>query len=159
MKYRGNIFFLGMALAYGVLFIVQAVNENLLAIQVYYFVAWASLELAVLELVKTVSLFLSKNLRLVKYIEKRIGYNRKKEIKKDKIVERFVEVISYFQYIFIFIMAIITPIKDIPNSVAVNKQISCLSLLSFAMLFLNTFLYQWGEDLYKAQKDKIKELK
>jgi hypothetical protein len=159
MKYRGNIFFLGMALAYGVLFIVQAVNENLLAIQVYYFVAWASLELAVLELVKTVSLFLSKNLRLVKYIEKRIGYNRKKEIKKDIIVERFVEVISYFQYIFIFIMAIITPIKDIPNSVAVNKQISCLSLLSFAMLFLNTFLYQWGEDLYKAQKDKIKELK
>ena len=148
-----------MALAYGVLFIVQAVNENLLAIQVYYFVAWASLELAVLELVKTVSLFLSKNLRLVKYIEKRIGYNRKKEIKKDIIVERFVEVISYFQYIFIFIMAIITPIKDIPNSVAVNKQISCLSLLSFAMLFLNTFLYQWGEDLYKAQKDKIKELK
>ena len=140
MKYRGNIFFLGMALAYGVLFIVQAVNENLLAIQVYYFVAWASLELAVLELVKTVSLFLSKNLRLVKYIEKRIGYNRKKEIKKDIIVERFVEVISYFQYIFIFIMAIITPIKDIPNSVAVNKQISCLSLLSFAMLFLNTFL-------------------
>ena len=159
MKYRGNIFFLGMALAYGVLFIVQAVNENLLAIQVYYFVAWASLELAVLELVKTVSLFLSKNLRLVKYIEKRIGYNRKKEIKKDIIVERFVEVISYFQYIFIFIMAIITPIKDIPNSVAVNKQISCLSLLSFTMLFLNTFLYQWGEDLYKAQKDKIKELK
>ena len=159
MKYRGNIFFLGMALAYGVLFIVQAVNENLLAIQVYYFVAWASLELAVLELVKTVSLFLSKNLRLVKYIEKRIGYNRKKEIKKDIIVERFVEVISYFQYIFIFIMAIITPIKDIPNSVAVNKQISCLLLLSFAMLFLNTFLYQWGEDLYKAQKDKIKELK
>ena len=72
MKYRGNIFFLGMALAYGVLFIVQAVNENLLAIQVYYFVAWASLELAVLELVKTVSLFLSKNLRLVKYIEDRI---------------------------------------------------------------------------------------
>ena len=159
MKYRGNIFFLGMALAYGVLFIVQAVNENLLAIQVYYFVAWASLELAVLELVKTVSLFLTKNLRLVKYIEKRIGYNRKKEIKKDIIVERFVEVISYFQYIFIFIMAIITPIKDIPNSVAVNKQISCLSLLSFTMLFLNTFLYQWGEDLYKAQKDKIKELK
>ena len=159
MKYRGNIFFLGMALAYGVLFIVQAVNENLLAIQVYYFVAWASLELAVLELVKTVSLFLSKNLRLVKYIEKRIGYNRKKEIKKDIIVERFLELISYFQYIFIFIMAIITPIKDIPNSVAVNKQISCLSLLSFAMLFLNTFLYQWGEDLYKAQKDKIKELK
>lgn len=159
MKYRGNIFFLGMALAYGVLFIVQAVNENLLAIQVYYFVAWASLELAVLELVKTVSLFLPKNLRLVKYIEKRIGYNRKKEIKKDIIVERFVEVISYFQYIFIFIMAIITPIKDIPNSVAVNKQISCLSLLSFTMLFLNTFLYQWGEDLYKAQKDKIKELK
>ena len=101
MKYRGNIFFLGMALAYGVLFIVQAVNENLLAIQVYYFVAWASLELAVLELVKTVSLFLSKNLRLVKYIEKRIGYNRKKEIKKDIIVERFVEVISYFQYIFL----------------------------------------------------------
>ena len=89
----------------------------------------------------------------------KIGYNRKKEIKKDIIVERFVEVISYFQYIFIFIMAIITPIKDIPNSVAVNKQISCLSLLSFAMLFLNTFLYQWGEDLYKAQKDKIKELK
>ena len=87
MKYRGNIFFLGMALAYGVLFIVQAVNENLLAIQVYYFVAWASLELAVLELVKTVSLFLPKNLRLVKYIEKRIGYNRKKEIKKDIIVE------------------------------------------------------------------------
>ena len=159
MKYRGNIFFLGMALAYGVLFIVQAVNENLLAIQVYYFVAWASLELAVLELVKTVSLFLPNNLRLVKYIEKRIGYNRKKEIKKDIIVERFVEVISYFQYIFIFIMAIITPIKDIPNSVAVNKQISCLSLLSFTMLFLNTFLYQWGEDLYKAQKDKIKELK
>ena len=159
MKYRGNIFFLGMAVAYCVLFIVQAVNENLLAIQVYYFVAWASFELAVLELVKTVSLFLSKNLRLVRYIEKRMGYNRKNEIKKDKIVERLVEVISYFQYIFIFVMAIITPIKDIPNSVAVNKQISCLSLLSFAMMFLNMFLYQWGEDLYNVQKDKIKKLK
>lgn len=157
MKYRNNIFFLGMTITYCILFTVQAFSENILAIQVYVFVAWTSLSLSVFELLKTVSLILSRHLRLTRYIKRQMECRREKEIRIDKIVMKLVEVLSYFEYIFILVMAILTPLKNIPNNLAVNKQINCLSLLSFAMIFLNIFLYQCGEESYRNLYDKVKK--
>ena len=156
MKIRNNLLFLVIAVAYCILFIIQIISTDLLPIQVYFFVAWASLELAVLELLKTVSLFLSKHLRLKRYIENQIKNKQKREIRMDKIVIGITELLSCLQYIFVLVMAILTPLKNIPNTLAVNKQINCLSLLSFALIFLNLFFNKYGEESYREMYVKVK---
>ncbi len=157
MKIRNNLLFLGIAVAYCILFIIQIISTDLLPIQVYFFVAWASLELAVLELLKTVSLFLSKHLRLKRYIENQIKNKQKREIRMDKIIIGITELLSCLQYIFVLVMAILTPLKNIPNTLAVNKQINCLSLLSFALIFLNLYFNKYGEESYREMYVKVKK--
>lgn len=158
MKIRNNLLFLGIAVAYCILFIMQIISADLLPIQIYFFVAWASLELAVLELLKTTSLFLAKHLRLKRYVENLNKNKQKREIRMDKIVMEITEFLSCLQYIFVLVMAILTPLKNIPNNLAVNKQINCLSLLSFALIFLNLFFYKCGEDSYREIYTKVKEI-
>ncbi|MBD5541711.1 MAG: hypothetical protein HDR00_11085 [Lachnospiraceae bacterium] len=158
MRIRHNLLFVGIAVAYCILFIIQIISTDLLPIQVYFFVAWASLELAVLELLKTTSLFWAKHLRLKRYIENQIENKQKKEIRMDKIVMGITELLSCLQYVFILVMAILTPLKNIPNNLAVNKQIDCLSLLSFSLIFLNLFFYKCGEDSYREIYTKVKEI-
>lgn len=142
MKQNNGIFFLGMTFAYFSLFILQAININLLPISIYFFVAWASFELSLLEILKTVSLKLY-------YTSKKI--HSKKIYKITQKVKYLTVLFSYLEYILIFIMAVITPLKNISDNLEINKQLNCLSLLSFSLLFLNIFISQY--ELKTIHKD------
>ena len=50
MRKNETVFFLGMTIAYFILFVIQLLNENLLPLDVYFFLSWRSLSLALLEL-------------------------------------------------------------------------------------------------------------
>lgn len=155
MRKNETVFFLGMTIAYFILFVIQLLNENLLSVYVYFFISWTSVSLALLELFKTTAFYLVRNIRLINYLNNKLG--NKTSDRKDVVVIKLVSIITQIEYIMILIWAILTPIKKIPNSIAVNKQINCLSVLAFALLFLNLYLSQLGENSYDNFRRKLKK--
>lgn len=144
MKNNNSIFFLGMTFTYFLLFILQAFSTELLPMNIYFFVAWASFELSILEVLKTC---------VSKLHQVSSKLHSKKIYKIIQKVNYLTAIFSYLEYILIFIMAIITPLKSIPNNLEVNKQLNCLSLLSFTILFFNIYISQYEfKPLHKVDR-------
>lgn len=184
---KGNYLYLGVSAAFLTLAVLQFQHEDMLPMSIYMYVAWSSLELSLLELLKATTKHLraiqltqirmtqdelnkcnrhikvfGKFAALDKVVENEIIIRDKlelemEELKKRKRVdnlEKVVNACTIVQIIACFVSFARISMRTVPNTLATNKTIGVLGLLSFALLSFSYYLTHSAEDEMTEIREK-----
>lgn len=181
-KSRINIFIIGIASAYLILFFVQISSPNLLPNNIYLTVAWVSLSLSITELIKNLLLsfnvnsnnfkeFLNKTYNIFSKLEVLEEDEKSKEfinkekneftlnannktLKHNKTLKMFGDLFVNLGYIMSMIILIMTPLKKIPNTIEITKDISVITLITFVIMFVSIAINDYFNNWLNEIEDK-----
>ena len=185
---KSNILFIGTAVFFISLALIQVFTPDMLPMSIYVFIAFASLELAFLELIKTIAKSIKylhmDQIRLLNdeldlcnqtieifngfcSLEEIVEYNQNyrivieskisktKSLKRVKILDAIIKLLTGFQVIFLFVQLALSLTKFIPNNLISNKTIGVLGLLSFSVVLISYFVTITINDMRNDNKQKI----
>lgn len=180
---KGKHFYLGIAICYFIVAIIQFQMPGTLNANLYVTIAFVSLELSLLQilkslvqtlkrnisekhrLIKNYSDILKRNIKLFEPYKSLDGYtqlfrSKLKDIPEQDNHEAMINkldkldfALTFFQLVFCTIQMIIMPLKIIPFDALTNKTINVLTIITFAFMFLS---YYFTSD-EKERRDSMKE--
>jgi|GEM_PF-3150527 len=177
-----NVFLLGIAVAYLIIFVWQLLSPTLLSVDLYHTVAWVSFLLSFTEVAKSashryISHLVSKKQKLshffgiIRMYKKNPSVNALctrilletepqmdkilKQLKHEKTADFISRIIIFIGYVTSMVALIILPFAGMSEGIEAQMMISVLTLITFVLLFTSIIV----DDYFKnVLKDLIDEL-
>ena len=182
---KGKHIYLGIAISYFILAIIQFQLPGTLSANLYVTIAFASLELSILQIIKSLLQCVKRNYREKHLLIKNYSDRLKRNIKlfepyksldgytqlfrsklKDlpeqdnheamiKKIDKLDFALTFFQIVFCTIQMTIMPLKIIPFDALTNKTINVLTIISFAFMFLSYYFTSDEKEKQNSMKERL----
>ena len=169
MSKKGNPFLLGLSVGYFLLAVVQAKNSKMLPTSLYFMIAFLSLEIALLESIRSFGKNFKSNIEKsnrflkvmknnpmyfcdsfnelsveeksaeIEKLNKNIKKHEKANAKYSKVCV-MIEWVVFIGYAVIVAEMLLSVFKKVPSDFSVNRLINTMALISFSFMFFSNYM-------------------